>query len=691
MSDNSLPDEIISEILSPALKVSDEVFSDTSAVSPFAGYSESTSAYLLVCKSWLRVATPLLYNVVILRSKAQAKALGQVLAKNKDLGQFIKKLRVEGGYGAPMGVILESSPHISDLFISFEIRATDNTVGLCKGLLFINPTRLIIRDLDYKRLENKMAVNLEDALVKVILEKWDHLFICDLPYMQGALFNDRVRKIAQALAKSRRLKTVVIPCHGASWAHSALKDCPLQAIQIKTPVSEYHLAQLGLNNNPPLKALVKFTKEPPVSNVLGQGSIGVAEHPPIAPSLNPFFIPMNTATKEVQDIIWARILYFAMSVSELAQNPTQKQLPPRLPPLSVSKIFNRLALPHFYAHIQLSSPKVASKLSSVFLSNPFLGPLVNTISYTSYRHLYGSSSDPDVDYEAGSLSTILSQTTGLVRFCRSQVKTSAQGFFLRSESSIPWTAFEVMVRSSGHTLREYSYPITTLHGVSADIFSNLTQLRCLDWECRTSFECNVVHGRGSDLSKLEELRVWSQHPSFITALSLMKLPSLRRLLLSYDSTNFDPFLQAHGSKLTELCIRYSLVEGLKVSLFDVCPNLSLITFFFDPLSGTTGNLPDAGKFVPQTPRGSLEKLKFHLRYWPRDRTSAWKWDSFFTLFEPKHFPHLRDIEFPCFEWPTSEHEIAKSHWVRWAEDLLKHNINLTDKHGKKWRLRLKAK
>ncbi|KAJ7119063.1 hypothetical protein C8R44DRAFT_922983 [Mycena epipterygia] len=60
MSDNSLPDEIISEILSPALKVSDEVFSDTSDVSPFATYSESRSAYLLVCKAWLRVANTML-------------------------------------------------------------------------------------------------------------------------------------------------------------------------------------------------------------------------------------------------------------------------------------------------------------------------------------------------------------------------------------------------------------------------------------------------------------------------------------------------------------------------------------------------------------------------------------------------------------------------------------------------------
>lgn len=174
MSDNLLPDEIISEILSPALKVSDEVFSDTSDVSPFANYSESTSAYLLVCKSWLRVATPLLYNVVILRSKAQAKALSVALSKNKQLGQFIKKLRVEGGYGPSMLLILQCSPNISDLFISFEIYASDNTSGLCKGLPLLNPTRFILRDIQSKRLENKMLSQLIDTVAE-LMSKWDRL------------------------------------------------------------------------------------------------------------------------------------------------------------------------------------------------------------------------------------------------------------------------------------------------------------------------------------------------------------------------------------------------------------------------------------------------------------------------------------------------------------------------------------
>ncbi|KAJ7474306.1 hypothetical protein FB451DRAFT_1467106 [Mycena latifolia] len=41
-------------------------------LSILAEYSESTSAFLLVCKAWLRVATPLLYHTVVVRSKGHS-------------------------------------------------------------------------------------------------------------------------------------------------------------------------------------------------------------------------------------------------------------------------------------------------------------------------------------------------------------------------------------------------------------------------------------------------------------------------------------------------------------------------------------------------------------------------------------------------------------------------------------------
>ncbi|KAJ7154462.1 hypothetical protein C8R46DRAFT_960497, partial [Mycena filopes] len=115
---DTLPDEIISEILSPALKVPEHLFANLASKSPFAKYSVSSSAALLVCKAWLRVATPLLYNVVVLRSKGQARALHDALRTNRELGRFIKRLRVEGGFANTMQLILEYAPNITDLFLS---------------------------------------------------------------------------------------------------------------------------------------------------------------------------------------------------------------------------------------------------------------------------------------------------------------------------------------------------------------------------------------------------------------------------------------------------------------------------------------------------------------------------------------------------------------------------------------------
>jgi hypothetical protein len=173
---NVLPDELIKEILTPALKVSDELFSDTSSTSPFSTYSRSTSAYLVVAKGWLRVATPLLYHVVVLRSKAQAQALEAALRNNPQLGTYIKKLRIEGGYGTALYSIIKSAPNVTDLFVSLEIWSSDSVSGLCRGLPKMNPTRVILHD-PPKRIFNSLVDKLFDVLCECV-KSWERLVCC---------------------------------------------------------------------------------------------------------------------------------------------------------------------------------------------------------------------------------------------------------------------------------------------------------------------------------------------------------------------------------------------------------------------------------------------------------------------------------------------------------------------------------
>ncbi|KAJ6567118.1 hypothetical protein B0H19DRAFT_719198 [Mycena capillaripes] len=664
MSDHSLPDEIISEILSPALKVSDEVFSDTSNVSPFAKYSESTSAYLLVCKSWLRVATPLLYNVVILRSKAQAKALSLALSGNKQLGQFVKKLRVEGGYGPPMHIILRSSPNISDLFISFDIYAGDNTVGLCKGLPLINPTRLILRHSENR--ENKIVTQLVDAAVKSI-SKWDRLCVFDCPYNGSG----RSALLIPPLVKSKRLHTLIISQVGTlSWAYSTFKQCPLQVIRIKQPI--WHWEQRYIPRaDPVLMALLQFSEK----SLLGKNNAqdSGSELPSITPSLNPSFIPLAEASEEVYDAIWSRILYFAMFVPELANDPT-RSIPPRLALLSVSRTFNRLGVPHYYTYTVLENPSAMFNFASVLSKTPSIGPCVRSLVAAKR----GDGFDGDW------MLAILSQTSKLVRLGARKTLFS-DSYALQLELPISWDAFEAMTKCSGSTLREFSVRIEPCPQATPAIFKDLTALRTLAWKCETVFVSENTPSDG--LPSLEELRISLTSDSFLTALSLMKLESLQRVVLACDVVFPETFrvLEAHGCKLTELTLPYIELQALRAKVFEACPNLSSISVSLT----TFDSSPPANYFRSPQAVPSLLKITLDQRYWSRDKDKIATWEQFFIEFNPECFPNLREIEVKCCAWPTSERDIAKSCWVRWAEILLKHNIALTDKTGKKWRPRLK--
>lgn len=172
-----LPDELLKEILAPALQVPDDSFACVGGRSPFSNYTLTTSGYLLVCKDWLRIATPLLYSVVVLRSKAQVQALESAIVGTPVLAEFIKKLRIESGYCPSLLKILKGTKNLTDLCVSLEIYSSDNVSGFCKGLAFIHPRRLIIYD---HRRFNKPMNQKSLEVTKVLQEyipKWEKTLV----------------------------------------------------------------------------------------------------------------------------------------------------------------------------------------------------------------------------------------------------------------------------------------------------------------------------------------------------------------------------------------------------------------------------------------------------------------------------------------------------------------------------------
>ncbi|KAJ6592832.1 hypothetical protein B0H19DRAFT_1088598 [Mycena capillaripes] len=66
------------------------------------------------------------------------------------------------------------------------------------------------------------------------------------------------------------------------------------------------------------------------------------------------------------------------------------------------------------------------------------------------------------------------------------------------------------------------------------------------------------------------------------------------------------------------------------------------------------------------------------------------WEKLFSKLDVPHLPALREVSVPWCVWPKTEHEIAKSVWVKWADIFSKRGIKMTGAEGTEWRPRLKT-
>ncbi|KAL5486169.1 hypothetical protein ACEPAI_7213 [Sanghuangporus weigelae] len=145
VSFHSLPDELVKEILSDILTVPEDEFSHVGPSSPFGRKVSSSSDVLLVSKRWLRIGTPLLHECVVLRSSAQANAFyGFIRGKvGSQVKGYVRRIRLEGSFGAVVGKTFAILPGISDLYLRLPVSREENVNGSVQGLPKLNPTRVI--------------------------------------------------------------------------------------------------------------------------------------------------------------------------------------------------------------------------------------------------------------------------------------------------------------------------------------------------------------------------------------------------------------------------------------------------------------------------------------------------------------------------------------------------------------------
>ncbi|KAF7310310.1 F-box domain-containing protein [Mycena indigotica] len=665
MNGDLLPEKVLEQILKANLCIDVDLFNDVSD-DAFAKFEESSAAYVAVCRSWSRVAIPWLYETAIVRSTSQARVLANTLEKNPELGCYMKKLRVEGGYGQYMLTILKRTPNISHLSLSMDIWDPDTTEGLCSGLSLINPSCLALRDTGVCK-GNEVVKKLVGAL-DVALVEWKNLTVFVSPYIDNA---GCAGDVIASMSVFRRLQTVVVRNkRGAQWAYSNFIPCPLKSVRVMAPPTGKE--DMG---NDRLQALLTYDMAPdaPVIET-------------IIPRKSRRFVPMAGQTEQLQDYIWSRILYFALEVEErrdgLYRNNYQKTGPSaygyrqRVDPLLVSTRFLRLGIPHFYDTLLV--PSRDDILEQYFPS------------YLYVEHLTAR--------QIGTVS----------RFSMPQI-------------AIPDTMISSLARSSGRTLVDLGLNLGHHNTINALELEQLPQLRVL--RLRGHVRAGPVgEFRPHMLPRLEKLCVNGATNSFAQAVARMSLPCLSSLTFVFPATSpikpgisgaeaaqslLADVLKIHGDKLTQLTVNsFDIVSGATI---DDCPKLEKIYLLLGP-----GMRPPRLGLLAPPRKNHLQLINivllpdlppdYPLPVWfgsadsssrrrPRALISpcpAAEWSDFLTQLDAatRTLLALQQVTFAWLAWPTTERDIAAEPWLPEHKILEALKVKLVDKNGKCWRARL---
>lgn len=176
MCEAKLPEELLREILSLRLSLSEKQFCKFHSAFGSEKYSpQSSSDILLVSKRWLRIGTPLLYESVHIWNTGCTKTVASLVRSNPVVGKAIRRLRIEGGCGKDLYTIVEHAPNIRTLYINSYFKTAEGITGLRKALPVMRPEKLYFHFAGPGPRLNKAVVEAKALLDSCIADSWTSL------------------------------------------------------------------------------------------------------------------------------------------------------------------------------------------------------------------------------------------------------------------------------------------------------------------------------------------------------------------------------------------------------------------------------------------------------------------------------------------------------------------------------------
>ncbi|KAJ7605879.1 hypothetical protein FB45DRAFT_1068970 [Roridomyces roridus] len=656
----AMPEEIIHEILSPALSVSDDTFSDRHLYSSESSSVESSSAILLVCKAWLRVATPLLYHTVILRSKGQAQALSVALRCNPDLGQLIRKLRLQSGYGSSLHQILRTTTKLTDIFIPVEFDEGDDACGLCSGIPSIDPVRVIVSYDPFEATTPEPVRTLVSVLIENI-PKWKNLATFEMPHDWQHSEAGHNETFSSPLKVAPNLRTLVLSCNWRDlfrdgiipeYISTVAQNASLQEIRAKTRSR---------------KALKPGFLETVQGNARLQELVDPNGFGPKKAFVYP---PQLAANPTVADVIWDRIIYYVFreddddfypddddSDCDYFENQDSK-LPERWEPLRVCKRFLRLGTPRFYNDISLRTCKSMLLFTARLRLEPSLGAHVHSL-------FIGRNDQQTID----DLQNVFSRIPRLTEL------------YSVGTLILPWRMFEELTIRYGSHLDWFDITVTPCaYKVDPIVFYRLSAMQNFTWNSDAEFYSTVTFATSNAMNNLKELSVSRAHPSFFVLLSQMQLPSLSTVTLQTGKLDTRIFFKKHGAKLSKLFVG---ALAFNLEMFNFCRNVKVLNVCVTSKAEQVA-VEDVLQWCDT--HCSLKQIVINPKSFDAEESALA--ELFLAKFDPTPFPALEEIRHLGFSWPPSAAPIlADSPWVKLAERFRAQNIHLVDPYGHRWRPR----
>ncbi|TDL29976.1 hypothetical protein BD410DRAFT_737191 [Rickenella mellea] len=669
---HKLPDEVLKEILAPPLVISDDDFSFTGDAkeSPFGRTPRHSSSLLLVCKHWMRVATPLLYEVAVIRSTAQAQALAYAITSNKVFGTFIKRLRMEGGFGKAPAKFITAAPNIRELFITADLWSSDNPSGLCSALSGMNPHRLIVTDSKY--IQNTKAIQLWDSLCTCV-GKWSNMKTLEY---HATCIRDAKKSLQlfRNLRDTPSIKHIVLNQFSMVVLTQLADISSLETIRLTKVLFNFESSQL--TGNPRLLKLLQFktrTFERHVPAVLPFAAV-VAD-----------FTPLTNVSHQIAKFIWDLIFSFAtwsyqvekMSPGEFFFSSIRSKSTSTARSLSlVSKSFHDMVRRHLFAAVHIRRTVNLAAFNLILKKDDSVGPLVRVLRVV--RREYDTSAGDDEVH----LAQLLPMLTGLISLNFSvdhprQLKSLSQV----ASTSLRILALEVRLTVSnknGHCEFE---------AVNIGDLIGLTHLEC-------SFEIN---SKTSLTRSTPTVQLLVTHLPNLTSLDTgqfsicgdgldlvygIRMPSLTRLCMSGKSQMSVKFLKLNGQRLKTL----NILDTPSSALLKWCPQLESLTVG----AGTQHLVASILRSPDGKPYLSLSQLR--ILYYPRSTSNLEK--SFAAVTEGFEdvdfslFPNLKEVHWDGLTWPNTEREIKKNPSLgSFAHCLKTWGVTVYDKTGTPWRER----